>query len=51
VEDYIIMKIEIEKGIEVLTKKVKKQGNTGRIYLPVSWIGKTVKVVLIEDEE
>ena len=45
------MKIEIQNGIEVVTKKVKAHGNSGRIYVPTSWVGKTVKAVLIEDEE
>lgn len=33
---------------EILEKEVKKAGNTGRVYLPRSWIGKKVKVVLVE---
>ena len=45
------MKIEIENGKEVVTKRVKAHGNSGRIYLPVSWVGKTVKAVLIDEEE
>ena len=36
------------KGFEMLEKEVKKSGNSGRIYVPFEWIGKKVKVVLLE---
>lgn len=42
------IKIKIE-GFEVIEKTVKAQGNAGRVYLPVQWVGKKVKVVLIEE--
>ena len=32
-------------GVEILEKKVKHSGNSGRIYLPAEWIGKQIKVV------
>lgn len=32
-------------GEEVIDKIVTSSGNNGRIYLPVAWIGKKVKVV------
>lgn len=35
-------------GFEMLEKQVNKSGNSGRIYVPVDWIGKRVKVVLLE---
>lgn len=35
-------------GYEMLEKVVNKSGNSGRVYVPVDWIGKKVKVVLIE---
>ena len=35
-------------GFEMLEKKVNKSGNSGRVYVPVEWIGKKVKVVLLE---
>ena len=35
-------------GFEMLEKQVNKSGNSGRIYVPVNWIGKKVKVVLLE---
>lgn len=33
---------------EVLDKHVKSHGNSGRVNVPVSWVGKRVKVVLLE---
>ena len=35
-------------GFEMLEKQVKKSGNSGRVYVPAEWIGKRVKVVLLE---
>lgn len=35
-------------GYEMLEKQVNKSGNSGRVYVPVEWIGKRVKVVLLE---
>ena len=35
-------------GFEMLEKLVNKSGNSGRVYVPVEWIGKRVKVVLLE---
>jgi putative transposon-encoded protein len=35
-------------GVEMLEKQVNKSGNSGRVYVPVNWIGKRVKVVLLE---
>ena len=35
-------------GYEMLEKVVNKSGNSGRVYVPVDWIGKKVKVVLLE---
>jgi len=32
-------------GWEMLAKKVKPSGNSGRIYLPPTWVGKRVKIV------
>jgi len=36
-------------GYEVIERKVKTAGNTGRIYLPVAWVGKSVKIILLEE--
>lgn len=35
-------------GYEMLEKQVNKSGNSGRIYVPIDWIGKKVKVILLE---
>jgi putative transposon-encoded protein len=37
------------KGYEMLEKKVMKQGNSGRIYVPVEWVDK--KIIVIRTEE
>lgn len=36
------------KGYEVIIKTVTEAGTSGKIYLPVSWVGKKVKVVRVE---
>lgn len=40
-------KIELT-GFEMLEKQVNKSGNSGRVYLPVEWVGKKVKIILVE---
>lgn len=35
-------------GYEMLEKVVNKSGNSGRVYVPIDWIGKKVKIVLLE---
>jgi putative transposon-encoded protein len=35
-------------GMEMLTKKVKQSGNSGRIYLPPNWVGRRVKIVRLD---
>lgn len=40
----IKVKFEIY-GEELIEKKVKSSGNSGRVYLPPEWIGTKVKVV------
>ena len=43
------MKTKIElSGYEMLEKNVKKSGNSGRVYVPVEWINKKVKIILLE---
>lgn len=37
------------KGFEVLEKQVNKSGNSGRVYVPIEWIGKRVKIVRLEE--
>ena len=44
------MKIELE-GYQVIEKVVKPAGNSGRVYVPNNWIGKKVKILLIESLE
>jgi len=36
-------------GYEIVQKKVKPAGTSGRIYVPNSWVGKLVKVVRLEE--
>lgn len=36
------------KGFEMLEKQVNKSGNSGRVYVPIEWVGKKVKIVLLE---
>lgn len=35
-------------GEEIIEKKVRKSGNSGRIYLPPEWVGRHVKIVRID---
>ncbi|MGD8523573.1 MAG: DUF2080 family transposase-associated protein [Desulfobacterales bacterium] len=34
-------------GEEMIEKEVKPSGNSGRIYLPLNWVGKHVKIIRI----
>jgi len=36
------------QAYEVLERVVKARGTSGGVYLPVSWIGKRVKVLLLD---
>ena len=36
-------------GYEMLEKQVNQSGNSGRVYVPVEWIGKRVKIILLEE--
>ena len=36
------------EGFEVIEKVAESSGNSGRIYVPKKWIGKRVRVVLVE---
>lgn len=42
------MEIKLE-GYAVIEKLVKPVGNAGGIYTPKEWIGKHVKVILLEE--
>ena len=34
-------------GFEMLDREVKQSGNTGRVYLPKSWIQSRVKIIRV----
>lgn len=43
------MKTKIQlTGYEMLEKIVNKSGNSGRVYVPIEWIGKKVKIIRLE---
>lgn len=44
------MNIELN-GYEALEKVVTASGNSGRVYVPEGWIGKRVKLILLEPLE
>ena len=35
-------------GQEIIEKEVKPAGNSGRVYLPLDWVGKHVKIVRVD---
>jgi len=35
-------------GKEMIEKEVKRSGNSGRVYLPLNWVGKHVKIIRID---
>ena len=35
-------------GKEMLVREVKISGNSGRAYMPKAWIGKRVKIILVD---
>ena len=35
-------------GYEMFEKVVRKSGSSGRVYVPVDWVGKKVKIILLE---
>ena len=41
------MEIKIN-AYQIVEKTVKQSGNSGRVYVTIDWVGKKVKVVLIE---
>ncbi len=38
-------------GYEMLEREVKQSGNTGRVYLPKSWVGSRVKIMRVSQLE
>lgn len=41
------VKFQVE-GVEMLVKDVRQSGNSGRIYLPPTWVGKRVKIIRVD---
>jgi len=41
------MEVKVQ-AYQIIEKIVKPSGNSGRIYVPKDWVGKRVKVVLLE---
>jgi len=35
-------------GEEMIEKKVKSSGNSGRVYLPPNWVGHNVKIIRVD---
>ncbi len=35
-------------GEEMIEKRVKSSGNSGRVYLPPNWVGRHVKIIRID---
>jgi hypothetical protein len=35
-------------GEEMIEKEVKLSGSTGRVYLPLDWVGKNVKIIRVD---
>ena len=35
-------------GEEMIEKEVKQSGNSGRVYLPVDWVGQHIKIIRID---
>ena len=44
------MKVEV-RAYQVIEKIVKASGSSGRVYVPPEWIGKRVKILLMESLE
>ncbi len=42
-----LMSIHLD-GYEVLEKIVRTSGNSGRVYLPLAWVGKRIKIIRID---
>jgi len=35
-------------GEEMIEKEVKPSGNSGRVYLPIEWVGMHIKIIRID---
>jgi len=38
------------QGHEAIEKIVKAQGTSGRVYVPVDWVGKRVMIIRLDDD-
>ncbi|WP_319506457.1 DUF2080 family transposase-associated protein [uncultured Methanolobus sp.] len=46
---YIVTTMEIKTdAYQVIEKTVKSSGNSGRVYVPKEWVGKKVKILLMD---
>jgi putative transposon-encoded protein len=49
IAEVISKKVKFEiYGEEMIEKKVKSSGNSGRVYLPPNWVGHHVKIIRID---
>jgi len=49
VDESINSKVKFEiYGEEMIEKRVKLSGNSGRVYLPPNWVGHHVKIIRID---
>ncbi|MCB2225290.1 MAG: DUF2080 family transposase-associated protein [Desulfarculaceae bacterium] len=45
--DQVHVKFEVF-GQEMIEKEVKRSSNSGRVYLPSEWVGKSVKIIRVD---
>ena len=49
VDESINSRVKFEiYGEEMIEKRVKLSGNSGRVYLPPNWVGHQVKIIRID---
>lgn len=41
------MKVEVQ-AYQIIEKIVQPSGNSGRVYVPKAWVGRKVKIFLLE---
>jgi putative transposon-encoded protein len=47
--EYLVFSMEVRlEAHQVIEKVVKSSGNSGRVYVPKEWVGKRVKVLLLD---
>ncbi len=48
-ENDIPLKVKLEIfGEEMIEKEVRRSGDSGRVYLPIEWVGKHIKIIRID---